>query len=255
MARLAAIFMFAGGLLCSIDSMASTITLYDYGINIDGTATCPPGDFCDVDSSSLSVAGVNDSLFTYADGLGQLSLTLSGAGAHNVELFMDHDILPAANTFFNENGAAFGTRATGQSFELDEPGFGNTAGYIGDIFDNFYYSGKYGAGDELDNRAFYDGYTGTTTTTPEDVSMALGWEFSLASGDTANILFSLSTAAPVSGFYLKQFDVNSGDAVYFSSSLSITSVPGPASSLLLALGLAIIGMGRVAALKAVRNDI
>lgn len=54
--------------------------------------------------------------------------------------------------------------------------------------------------------------------------MALGWDLTLGSGETGTVDFLLSTTAP-SGFYLKQYDPDSGEAVYFSSSLVIISTP------------------------------
>jgi len=110
-------------------SSAADIILFDFGLNIDGDTTCNEGLGCDTNGAADlgGIAGVGDSGFNYTTGLGVLSITLTGSGAHYVGLFVDHEIDEPLNTFFNENGNVGGTGAAGQSWEIDEPGyvFGN----------------------------------------------------------------------------------------------------------------------------------
>ncbi|MCB1683760.1 MAG: PEP-CTERM sorting domain-containing protein [Pseudomonadales bacterium] len=206
---------------------AADIVLFDYGINIDGVTTCNFGP-CDSDFALLSAAGVNDTLFDYGTGLGTLSLTVTGAGMHSVDLFVDHEMSEGVNTFFNEYGAVSGAASAGQSWEIDEPGY-----VFGDVFDNFFSS-------------LLDNSNGVPAGLVDDVSMALGWDFVLAAGEVASIDFLLSTIMPAGGFFLAHADPDSAEVVYFSSVLSIgsVSVPEPATSLLLGAGLLALGLSR-----------
>ena len=208
---------------------ADTIALFDYGFNIDGSVSVPTlGDAVPVEAD---ISG-----FDVGTGLGTISVGLTGAGAHFVALFVDHEIDEPINTFFNENGATSGTLAAGQSWEIDEPGF-----VFGDIFANFLTSAL-------------DGTNGVPAGLEDDVSMAMGFDFVLGAGDTATIDFLLSTTAPGSGFFLAHTDPASlagllgltgpDDAVFFSASLDITptAVPEPGTQALLGIALvALVG--------------
>jgi hypothetical protein len=192
----------AGALLCaaSLPTFGASITLFDYGFNIDGAITTP---------TDPVPVGVDVSGFDTATGLGTIEVTISGIGTHYVATFLDHEIDEVANTFFNEYGSAVGPVGTGQTWEIDEPGF-----VFGDIYDNFL------AGTLDNSNAIPIG-------SPEDVSMALAWAFSLTDGQTATLTFNISETEP-SGFFLQQTDPDSAASIYFSSSLLIepTGPPG-----------------------------
>ena len=211
----------------SLSAQAALIGLFDYGFNIDGTVSLPTlGD--------PVPAAVDISAFDDITGLGSIRITLSGAGAHSVDAFFDHEIDEAINTFFNESGAVSGVAAAGQSWEIDEPGW-----VTGDIFENFEASA-------LDNGIGTSIYGDTVF--PEDVSMALGWDFTLAVDQTALIDLVISETAPLGGLYLTHTDPDSQASIYLSSSLDIRGggqqIPAPATLLLRAVGLAALGRAR-----------
>ena len=176
-------------------------------------------------------SGVNVAGFDDVSGLGVINITMAGAGAHSFGAFFDHEIDEAINSFFNETGAATGVAVAGQSWEIDEPGFVN-----GDIFVNF-------------QDTVLDNSIGTSvfgdTVFPNDVSIAMGWDFSLAVGDTAFIELVLGELAPTSGFFLSHSDPASNTTIYLSSTLTVTPIPVPAALWLFGSGLlGLIGIAR-----------
>lgn len=180
-----------------ISVRAGDIALFDWGLLQDGIVT---------GSGDPLPSG---STFDESTGLGTVRLEFAGTGAHHGVLFVDHEMSENINTFFNELGStSVGAPPAGLSWEIDEPGFSRPPG---DIFDNF-------LANTLDNSIGFS--------REDDVSMALGWNFVLAAGETAEVLFQLSETQP-SGFYLRQHDPESGEQVFFSGSLRIF---GPSTS-------------------------
>jgi len=192
---------------------AVTINLYDWAFNVDGTT------FEFVNGDTMPTTG------TLTNGLGTLTWSTSAPGSHTFIAFFDHEIDEAINTFFNEYGEAINTPAI-QSWEIDEPGY-----IFGDIYGNVL------AG-ALDNT------NSVPNGSEDDVSWAMGWDFTLASGESALINLTISETAPTSGFYLAQTDPESNASIYFSSSLKTEVIPEPATIMLVGAGLAgLIGVG------------
>ena len=187
----------------------AVINLFDAFINVDGTISIP---------GSLAP-------------LGTVQATISDPGNHFVGLFVDYEIDEATNTFFNEHGALSGGPNFQQSWEIDDP-------WNGDIYWNFEDSNDV-VGSQLDN------FNAVPAGMENDVSMALGWDFVLAAGDTATVTFLLSQMMPASGFYLSHTDPDSDATIYFSSSPDSTVIPEPTTLLLVGIGLAgLVGFGR-----------
>jgi hypothetical protein len=227
-----------------------TIGLYDWAFNVDGTvyswtdsgvaayATPPPGYL----PTSGAVA-FNDSAFDWATGLGTLVLTLSPSpGPAFFVGFFDHEIDNGINGPYNEFVpdpavlGILGLLAPGQRWEADEPGW-----VFGDIYTN-----ATGSGNNLDD------LDAVTAAFPDNASMALGFNFVVASGYYEVITLSTSTTPPAGGFYLTQQDLDSGGVVHFSASLQSLSnagpdpsqIPEPSTWAMLAGGIAAAGLIR-----------
>jgi len=199
---------------------AAEIALFDWSFNLNGT------EYYIGDTNT--VPGLDDSLFDYSTGLGTLEFTYNPGSADDYYLLawfdheIDYDSVNNIGYYDNETGDSHGSPAAGQSWEIDEPDYVN-----GDINANFL------SGD-LDNGIGTSIYGATTF--PDDVSMAMGWNFNLAANDYyAIISFLVSETEPGSGFYLSHTDPDSPETFYLSSDLTV--VPEPATMLLLGSGL------------------
>lgn len=227
------------------------IELWDWGINIDGTSYCLEGP-CDFDFFSggqlTSLADLPSSIdyttfnlsddSNVRDGLGILTITVTGAGSHSVSVYLNYDLDYVSNDKFNETGEISGTPETGLSWEIDEIGWGElgspgTAGepYIGDIFYNFVDSGtSQPPASWLDNQIFFTKLPfpdGQSLDPPiEDTALAKSWDFNLVDGETAVITFIADTVEPAD-FYIVQKDTESDTNVYLSSSINQESANKP----------------------------
>ncbi len=157
-------------------------------------------------------------------------------GDHFVGLFVDYEIDKAVNSSFNEFGAVNGSAGSGQSWEIDEPGWNDP---WGDIWFNLNDSDDV-IGSLLDNT------NAIPTGSDNDVSMALGWDFTLAAGETADVSFFLSQSNATI-FFSSELNIISatGSSELFSGLTllhndadSVEPVPEPSTFILLGLGMA-----------------
>ncbi|MCF6247090.1 MAG: PEP-CTERM sorting domain-containing protein [Desulfobacula sp.] len=202
-------------------AQAAPITLYDWAFNVNGmTYEAALGD--------TLPGNFNDDNFNWDSGIGTLFVTFSpsSAGDYKILGFFDHEIVEGTNTFFNEYAFTTTSPQTGQTWEADESGF------LGDIYYNLLDS-------QLDNT------NGVPKGFPDDVAMAMGWDFHLASDEYAIISFILDETEPESGFYLTHADQASSDAIFFSSSLTtITTNPVPEPGTLILFGIGLIAISK-----------
>lgn len=242
----------------------ATIALFDWGLRVNAEKFSSgffpganvPGDLAGATEAVYDITG-----FDFGTGLGTIKVTVNSAGNYSVINYLDLDIDetdpgdPSDDTYYNyydEWGSAHGTPDAQQRWEIDEPGFGTPAlgtegvAYTGDIFDNF--DNPF----SLDKEVNYDSNDAQFLEYPDDVAMAISWDFSLGANEIAEILFVVQEVAPTGGiFYLEQNDpadkFTGSDSVYYYSTLDIKPVPEPSTVIMLGLGL--LGLGLVAIRK------
>jgi hypothetical protein len=204
---------------------AAIIELLEWGSNIDGVfthdnyTTGAGGTFIPAPAPGApwNVAG-----FDMATGLGTMFVTINTPGSHYVGLYLDQDIDSAINTFWNEFGSAINGLVPNQSGQIGDP-FGS-----GDIYANI-------SAGTLDNLNWSCCAAG-------DVSMALAWDFTVAAGDSLDVVFVTSIAPiPGMGINLILTDPDSEASIYFASAVRPSGgeapVPEPATLLLMGSGL------------------
>lgn len=187
---------------------------------------------------TFSVPGLNTASFNQTTGLGTLTLTFNpGPGSYSVDSYFD---IEAGVPFFNEYGSVNGSAASGQSWQIDDPLLGTIfANTQNNTLDNTNHNPG-----QVDN--FLGGCSGANCN--GDVSMAMGFNFTLGAGQEEVITLNLSQTAPP-GFSLQQThpqDPNNATAVniYFSGSATSkpigTTTPELGTWALLGTGLALL---------------
>lgn len=200
-------FLIPMALMISIPFLGSAAfsgpSLHDWAFHING------------DIYKRSFPAFSDfSSFDQATGLGTIVIHFESglAGDYSFIAFFDHEMDETENGFTNEFGEAVGTPAAGQSWEIDEPGY---------RFGNIYSHVQGGS---------LDGTNGVPETAKDDVSLGLGWNFSLTSTDRGRIsLFITQNAGeiPPGFFYLRHVDPESNQTLYFYGQLEVRSITTP----------------------------
>ena len=227
------------------------IALQDFGVNINGTAY-DYNNLGQTDPTTLS--GMNAtgfSTFTSGDdlgtGLGTMIYTFNPgvAGTYFVNFYFDEE---ASVPFFNEFGTVNGSAPAGESYEIAQvnPSVGGIQFYNGstqvlpNVLDDTNHAPT-GNTNYLDNCA--------TAPCNADVATALGFDFTLTSGEEAVITVDQSTSNP-GGFNLEQVhpvDPNNTSAtdLFLNGNIvieptGVTPAPEPGSLSLLAMGMVML---------------
>ncbi len=219
----------------------ASISLYQWGINLNGTFYYGNVTY---GNHLGDVPGLGNDLLDPESGLGTLTWHYTAAAEGEDVLFIswfDHEIDEYENGFINEYGSTGGVPGPYQMWEIDEPMylFGDIAWNVNNgVLDssNSIFAGSDPTGDGIEG---------------DDVSMALGWNFVLNTGDRADIALILSEDdADIDGaaFFLSHTDPDSHKTVYFQGELVITRAPNPVplpgAGVLLAAGLVMSGVTR-----------
>ena len=97
--------------------------LYDWAFNISGDIYQAPATYSGPDTGQLPTY-FDYSEFDWSTGLGTITIDYDpGPGDYYLIAFFDHEIDEEINTYFNEFGLENGPVASGQSWEIDEPGY------------------------------------------------------------------------------------------------------------------------------------
>ena len=222
----------AGGRVHELDAFVSVGGGPANQLSVDGV----PAGLALSFSASLS-ADATDLTLTYA------LRNVSGGDLFDVSVisFVDAEIDEVFNSFFNEFAATDGFLASGQNFEVDEPGFS-----FGDIFDN----ALAGA---------LDGTNAVDETAPEDVSMALQLSIAQLGLDET---FVVRVMLSEDGDRLGTFAIAHGDSdpqsttvITYSAAPDVrgaptSPIPEPNGALaLLAAGVVLAWIGRESSLR------
>jgi hypothetical protein len=257
-------------LLCAGAALASAGTILNgWGFNIDGVFTgfnqvsvATSADFPTEATVGTFDAGSIDTAFPQSgdgSGLGDIVVTLSGAGSHSVILFLDEELGTIADGFWyaNEYGSSLslGPAPSGLSWEIDELGYGNACNT--NVPEDCYGGNLYGdvVSGILTNTNVPLGSGVGTLSNPTDIAVALGLSFSLQANEIAHITFSSGwlagsdTSSLAPGFYLTQRNTNPASGTFWFRVASQiddppTEAPEPAGWVLLMTGGAIISVAR-----------
>ena len=232
---------------------AATPVLQEVALNVDGAVyTALSG------VPSLSTAG-----FDAATGLGTLVLTFTPgvAGSYGLAVFFNHDL---DAPFFDEFGAAVGAPGAGQTWQIDEPGYGTDFNRTGTIYSNLlslsFDDTNYvpGTSSNLFNDCGANGGGAVDASCNNDVALGMGYAFALAANEQAVITWTVSDTTPASGFYLWQVAPRDPvQSIFLTSALSIRSTEAPAAvpepGTLILTGTALLGLARARARKGGRR--
>jgi uncharacterized repeat protein (TIGR02543 family) len=177
--------------LSSGSSALSTPSLLDFAFHVNGSL------YVKSFPANLDASG-----FDPNTGLGALIMDFRSGppSSNNFRAFFDHEIQETVNGFDNENGGSFGSPVSGQTWEINEPGYKGGSTY------NHFLSGSLGNSN------------GIPSPSKDDVSMAMGWSFSLQQGEWAKITLVLTQnqgQIPGNTFYMMHTDPESNETVYF----------------------------------------
>jgi PEP-CTERM motif len=229
--RLSTLTIFATTLFALSIPASADVGLYDWCVNVNGD-TSTACNFAGSGGGAIDMSGFDTTTEPGANNLGKIVVTL-GTGLQSVAVWMDYDVDFSTLGFAQDFGSTGGALSPTQSYDLDT--YSNTFTEFSDTANPLSDSnnvGTYDPGDPL---------------VPRDPCCDVTWSLkelafvdpSLYSG--AVFTFTVSTAPPTSGFYLKQTNGVTGDSIYLSDTyapIPLTgpppAVPEPASILLLA---------------------
>jgi hypothetical protein len=180
-------------------------------------------------------ASVNTSAFNFSTGIGSVTFSFTTPGAHDAAWYE----WPYYDSGFGDTidayGNGVGSAPAGLTWEMAD---GNTAPLWTDFYGN----------------ALTSSSSATTYSAPPavccDVQLAEVFGFTANPNvSIATVTFTMSAAAPSSGFYLQTTDNDSATSLYMTSSFSETdntgnTAPEPASLLTIVGGLALLSAAR-----------
>ncbi len=151
--------------------------------------------------------------------------------------FLDAEV--GTNQFWDEYGALVGdVSGTYDSWEIDEPG------YLDPSDPSYPLNGPNDIYSHLQGSGLLDNTNNVPIGTPEDVSLALGFDINdWLAGETLVARFLISGTLP-SIAALAQHDALTDEVIYFSGSGSVSVIPIPGTGGLMLTGLALMALAR-----------
>jgi hypothetical protein len=210
--------------LAGSSSAQAEAVLNDWCLNLNGDSlsACRPVDPGSlpawVDATGFDLT-TNDPPGT-PNTLGSLRITLDPGDDQYVLAYLDYDLSFAASGSFQDVASVHGSLPPGVHFALADP--------AGSLFADFA-ANALGDTNEVG--------VGSGPPTPCcDVAWALGiGGIDVPAGSQALVVFTVDTQQPTTGFYLQQRNLESGESIFLTATL--TAVPSPNATALLASAL------------------
>jgi hypothetical protein len=229
----------------------------DYVFNLNGTSYCSPSSTvatCSSYGGLAAVPGLSSSLDTSSGGTGLGNLTLTynpGPGSYYADFWLFEQLQQPG---FNEYGNTGGVAGSNQSWQIDVPdydyggelGTTNAGTIVANTLANTLADVNYVPGNN-DNYLLECPFGQSTCN--DYTSVAMGFGFTLTSGEEEVLSFNVSTTAPTSGFYLEQVHPVDGANTtetdyYFTGTASAqpigTTVPEPGTGILVGALVALV---------------
>jgi hypothetical protein len=220
----------------------STLSLYadpilnEMAFNINGTL------FEDVTWTGFPEMVTETTIgFDDETGIGKIQLVFSpddyiAGESYFILSFFDYDL---DYDFYEDESVAITGSVEGLTWEVDD------SYYVGGLYDVFL---DVGYTDNQDLAGFDNTIFGAASADGSsilgDVSLAMGWNFTLDDGESAIITYAFSETEPVpgNGFLVTHTNSETQDVLYYTTSFSTTSVPEPAIMTMLAMGCLLAGI-------------
>lgn len=234
----------AFALICTVPSFGSGIGLADWCVSLNGdintacngagsggTSTNPNGGSIDLSGFSTVLETLGPPA-TANNLLGSVVVNLMPGANQFASFYADYDLDFVDFGSFQDQVTIVGSAPSGVSYEAQDP----------NVTDSYTWPGATGQllfDDFQSNNLSNTNSVGTASPSPDECCDA-AFALSVGGLDVSSpetLTFTVSTTAPTSGFYIQQTNLDEGDSIYLTETVS-SVVPEPSTFLFVLGGLA-----------------